>query len=96
MSRRSHFTPYYFLVAGVLLQGLSPVFTKLLLSELSHATVVAARYLLAVGFLLPFGVHHRVRDPKAGKPTRRDWAALFLVGALGSGFAALLFTAAID
>ncbi len=96
MSRRSHFTPYYFLVAGVLLQGLSPVFTKLLLSELSHATVVAARYLLAVGFLLPFGVDHKIRDPKAGKPTRRDWAALFLVGALGSGFAALLFTAAID
>jgi len=96
VSRRSHLTPYYFLVAGVLLQGLSPVFTKLLLADLSHATVVAARYLLAVGFLFPFGFRHQVRASQTGKPTRRDWVALFLVGALGSGFAALLFTAAID
>jgi len=93
---RSTFTPYYFLVAGVLLQGLSPVFTKLLLADLSQATVVAARYLLAAGFLFPFGYRHEPRRGAVGKPTRRDWVALFFVGALGSGFAALLFTAAID
>ena len=96
MRSRSTFTPYYFLVAGVLLQGLSPVFTKLLLADLSHATVVAARYLLAAGFLFPFGYRHEARRGAVGKPTRRDWVALFLVGALGSGFGALLFTAAID
>jgi len=93
---RSHFTPYYFLVAGVLLQGLSPVLTKLLLGNLSYATVVASRYLLAAAFLFPFGYRHEVNEALAGKPRRRDWIALFLVGALGSGFGALLFTAAID
>ncbi len=96
LRRRSHFTPYYFLVAGVLLQGLSPVFTKLLLADLSQATVVASRYLLAAAFLFPFGRHHSAKQPQAGKPRRRDWVALFLVGLLGSGFGALLFTAAID
>lgn len=93
--RRSHFWPYYFLVAGVLLQGLSPVFTKLLLSDLSNATVVAARYLLAAIFLFPFGFHHNVRRTSEDKPEFRDWIALFMVGALGSGLAALLFTAAL-
>ncbi|MFP3903586.1 MAG: DMT family transporter, partial [Armatimonadota bacterium] len=96
MKSRGHFTPYYYLLAGVLLQGLSPVFTKLLLPDLSYATVVAARYLLAVGFLLPFGYHHRTVPQAPGKPTRRDWVALFFVGALGSGLGALLLTAALD
>lgn len=96
VGKRSHFTPYYFLVAGVLLQGLSPVLTKLLLTELSNATVVAARYLLAFGFLMPFGYSHTVHAPDAPRPRRRDWVALILVGALGSGFGALLFTAAIE
>lgn len=95
-TRRGHFTPYYFLVAGVLLQGLSPVFTKLLLADLSQATVVASRYLLAAAFLFPFGLRHDAKQPRVGKPQRRDWVALFLVGLLGSGFGALLFTAAID
>ena len=96
LTRRSHFTPYFFLIAGVLLQGLSPVFTKLLLADLSQATVVASRYLLAAAFLFPFGRRHDVKQAEAGKPRRRDWVALFLVGLLGSGFGALLFTAAID
>lgn len=96
MGKRSHFTPYYFLVAGVLLQGLSPVLTKLLLADLSNATVVAARYLLAFAFLMPFGYSHTARAADAPAPRRRDWVALFMVGALGSGFGALLFTSAIE
>ena len=92
---RTRLTPYYFVAAGVLLQGLSPVLTKLLLEDLSRATVVGARYLIAVGFMLPFGWRHTPGGPAQGRPRRADWIALFLVGALGSGVAALLFTAAI-
>ena len=87
LTRRSHFTPYFFLIAGVLLQGLSPVFTKLLLADLSQATVVASRYLLAAAFLFPFGRRHDVKQAEAGKPRRRDWVALFLVGLLVFGLA---------
>ena len=84
-------------MAGVLLQGLSPVFTKMLLIDgLSRETVVSARYLLAFFLLLPFGVPSSNRRP-SGEPVRRtDWVVLFLVGALGSGVGALLFTAALE
>ncbi|MEN6547660.1 MAG: EamA family transporter [Armatimonadia bacterium] len=87
--------PYYFIAAGVILQGLSPVLTKLLLNaSLAPATIVAVRYLIAVLVLLPFGWRHR--NPTEHLPPRqRDWVALFLVGALGSGIASLLFAQAI-
>jgi drug/metabolite transporter (DMT)-like permease/HAMP domain-containing protein len=91
---RDRLRPYYFIAAGVLLQGLSPVLTKLLLSDLSAASVVGARYLIAVLFLLPFGWKHKTNS-EWGPPRPRDWVALFLVGALGSGVASLLFTQAI-
>ncbi len=93
---RGHLRPYAFVIAGVMLGGLSPVFTKLLLLEdLSQSTVVAARYLLALVFLLPIGLSRR-RPEGSEPPDRRAWVTLFLVGALGSGVGALLFTAAVD
>jgi len=93
---RDTLKPYAFVIAGVLLAGLSPVFTKLLLLEnLSQSTVVAARYLLAIALLAPLGVPHR-RPENAPPPDRRAWITLFLVGAFGSGLGALLFTAAVD
>ena len=78
----------------MLLQGLSPVLTKLLLVDLSSATLVSARYLIAVLLLLPFGWKHQT-NAEHGPPRKADWIALFLVGALGSGLASLLFTQAI-
>ncbi len=89
--------PYYYVVAGVLLQGLSPVLTKLLLNDgLSREAVVSARYLLAALLLVPFGLPRMGRQKPAGPPRRRDYVALFLVGVLGSGVGALLFTAALE
>ena len=71
--------------------------TKLLLTEgLSRESVVSARYLLAVLLLLPFGLPNMGRRRPSAPPRRRDWVALFLVGALGSGIGALLFTAALE
>ena len=93
---RSHLRPYLYLAAGVLLQGLSPVLTKLLLADLSASAVVATRYLIAVIFLLPFGWRQLPPEEAISHPRRRDWVALFLVGALGSGLASLLFTHAIE
>lgn len=89
--------PYYYIVAGILLQGLSPVLTKLLLQEgLSRDAVVAGRYLLAVLVLLPFGFPTGQAPTPAGPPRPRDWVALLLVGVLGSGVGALLFTAGLQ
>jgi len=93
---RTKMAPYYLVVAGVLLQGLSPVLTKLLLVDLSQATVVAARYCLAAALLMPFGLEGTRRARIAARPRRRDWLALVMVGALGSGAGALMFTAAVD
>lgn len=92
--RNERLRPFYYIGAGVVLQGLSPVLTKLLLDDLSPAAVVGARYLIAVLFLLPFGWRHTAREGLT-PPRTRDWVALFLVGALGSGLATLLFTRAI-
>ncbi len=90
-------TPYYFVVAGVILQGLSPVLTKLLLMDgLSRESVVTARYLLAVALMIPFGIPHKRREGPTAPPRPQDWLGLFLVGALGSGVGALLFTAALE
>lgn len=91
---RARLRPYLYLAAGIVLQGLSPTLTKLLLTELSPACVVSARYLIAVLLLLPFGWRHRTH-PDLSPPRPRDWVALLLVGALGSGLASLLFTHAI-
>ncbi len=86
---------YGFLLAGVLLQGLSPVFTKvLLLADLGQATIVAARYLLALAFFLPLLPLER-RPAQMLRPRRRDWVAVIAAGLLGSGLAALLFTWAL-
>jgi drug/metabolite transporter (DMT)-like permease/HAMP domain-containing protein len=93
--RAERLRPYYYIAAGVILQGLSPVLTKLLLDDLTPATVVGARYLIAVLFLLPFGWRHS-SEREHQPPRPRDWVALVLVGALGSGVASLLFTRAID
>lgn len=80
-----------------MLQGLSPVFTKMLLIDgLPRETVVSARYLLAFFLLLPFGVPASNRRPSGEAIRRSDWVVLFLVGALGSGVGALLFTAALE
>ncbi|MEI6502937.1 MAG: DMT family transporter, partial [Armatimonadota bacterium] len=91
---RDRLRPYLYIAAGVILQGLSPVLTKLLLSDLSAASVVSARYLISVLLLLPFGWRHKTNS-EHGPPRPRDWVALVLVGALGSGIASLLFTQAI-
>lgn len=92
---RDRLRPYFYIAIGVTLQGLSPVLTKLLLqANLSAASIVGARYLIAVLFLLPFG-WRRKTDSDWGPPRPRDWIALVLVGALGSGVASLLFTQAI-
>ena len=86
---------YGCLLAGVLLQGLSPVLTKVLLNAgLAQATVVATRYLLAAAFFLPLLPFDR-RPVGMLRPRRRDWVALVMTGALGSGVAALLFTWAL-
>lgn len=87
--------PYAFVLAAVILGGLAPVFTKLLLLRgVEGPTIVAARYALAVFLLLPFGLPHRTRQ--GPPPDRRAWITLILVGAFGSGVGALLFTAAVD
>ena len=88
--------PYAYVLAGVMLGGLSPVFTKLLLLQnVAGEAIVASRYLLAVLLLLPIGLPHRY---VAGgpPPDRRAWLTLILVGVFGSGLGALLFTAALD
>ena len=88
--------PYAYVLAGVMLGGLSPVFTKLLLLDnVAGETIVAARYLLAVLFLLPVGLPHHAGG-ETSPPNRRAWIALVLVGVFGSGLGALLFTAAVD
>ncbi|MGD9498180.1 MAG: DMT family transporter [Armatimonadota bacterium] len=92
---RADLRPYAYVLAGVLLGGLSPVFTKLLLlQDVEGPTIVAARYLLTVLFLLPFGIPRGRREGRP--PGRRAWITLLLVGAFGSGLGALLFTAALD
>ena len=79
-----------------MLAGLSPVFTKLLLLQnVSAEAVVAARYLLAVLLLAPIGLPNQRRE-NAPPPDRRAWITLVLVGVLGSGIGALLFTHALD
>ncbi len=96
-SLRENLRPYAFVLGGVMLGGLSPVFTKLLLlQDVEGPTIVAARYLLTVVFLVPFGVPHTRPDRQSKPPSRRAWITLFLVGAFGSGLGALLFTAAVD
>ncbi len=86
---------YGLLLAGVLLQGLSPVFTKVLLrADLGQATIVAARYLLAAVFFMPLVWLER-RPGYLLPPRRRDWVAVIAAGLLGSGVAALLFTWAL-
>lgn len=93
---RTRLQPYYWIIFAVLLQGLSPVLTKYLLSEenLSATTVVATRYALAVLFLAPLGVGGK---PFVGqRPRRKDWIALLFVGGFGSAIGALLFTKALD
>ncbi len=91
----AHTAVYGFLLAGVLLQGLSPVFTKVLLrADLAQATIVAARYLLAAAFFLPLLPLDR-RPGQMLRPRRRDWVAVIAAGLLGSGVAALLFTWAL-
>ncbi|MFP4248982.1 MAG: EamA family transporter [Armatimonadota bacterium] len=93
----AYLRPYAFVLGGVMLGGLSPVFTKLLLlQDVEGPTIVAARYLLTVAFLLPFGFPHGKPDADAPRPGRKEWLTLFLVGALGSGLGALLFTKALD
>ena len=80
-----------------MLQGLSPVLTKLLLIDgLSREAVLSARYLLAFMLLAPIGAPSMARREPGLRPRPGDWIALFLVGALGSGIGALLFTAALE
>ncbi|MGQ9732631.1 MAG: EamA family transporter [Candidatus Zipacnadales bacterium] len=95
---RRRLQPYYLIVFAVVLQGLSPVLTKILLIEeqLSTTTLVALRYAIAVAFLLPFGVPAALSAVCEGKPQRRDWIALLFVGGLGSAIGALLFTQALE
>lgn len=98
---RRNLRPYAFVLGGVTLGGLSPVFTKLLLLQnVEGPTIVAARYLLTVMILVPFGIPHGRPDYVAPeddrKPELKAWITLFLVGALGSGVGALLFTAALE
>ena len=96
-SLRENLRPYLYVLGGVMLGGLSPVFTKLLLlQDVEGPTIVAARYLLTVMVLIPFGVPHRRPNEELQPPGRRAWVTLVLVGAFGSGFGALLFTAAVD
>jgi len=95
---RRRLQAYYLIVFAVLLQGLSPVLTKLLMQGdgLSAGTTVAARYVIAVLFLLPFGLPGAAGAAREGKPRRRDWIALIFVGAFGSALGALLFTKALE
>jgi class 3 adenylate cyclase/drug/metabolite transporter (DMT)-like permease len=95
---RRRLQAYYLIVLAVLLQGLSPVLTKLLLRDdrLSASTTVAARYVIAVLFLLPFGAPSAANAVREGKPRRRDWVALIFVGGFGSALGALLFTKALE
>jgi drug/metabolite transporter (DMT)-like permease/methyl-accepting chemotaxis protein len=94
---RRRLQPYLFILLAVLLQGLSPVLTKLLMDwdGLSASTVVAARYGLAVLFLLPFGIRRPDVGSPYGPPRRRDWVALIGVGGFGSAIGTLLFTQAL-
>jgi len=94
---RRRLQPYYLILLAVLLQGLSPVLTKLLMDKdgLSASTVVAARYALAVLFLLPFGLRGPDPSSKYGPPRPRDWVALLCVGGFGSAIGTLLFTQAL-
>ncbi|MFW6156804.1 MAG: EamA family transporter, partial [Armatimonadota bacterium] len=86
-----------YVLGGVMLGGLSPVFTKLLLLQnVGGPTIVAARYLLTVMLLIPFGLPHTRPQEDSPPPDRKAWITLFLVGAFGSGLGALLFTAAVD
>ena len=95
-SPRRNLRPYAFVLGGVTLGALSPVFTKLLLlQDVEGPMIVASRYLLTVLFLAPFGLPRR-RPQDAPRPDARAWLTLFLVGALGSGVGALLFVAAVD
>jgi drug/metabolite transporter (DMT)-like permease len=94
---RVNMRPYAYVLGGVMLGGLSPVFTKLLLlQDVEGPTIVASRYLLTVMILVPFGIPHRPPSSDSPRPDRKAWVTLFLVGALGSGVGALLFTAALD
>lgn len=95
---RQRLQAYYLIVLAVLLQGLSPVLTKLLLRDdgLSASTTVAARYAVAVLTLVPFGVPAAANVVREGNPRRRDWVALFFVGGFGSALGALLFTKALE
>ena len=96
-SLRQNLRPYAYVLAGVMLGGLSPVFTKLLLlQDVEGSTIVAARYLLTVIFLLPFGLPKRRASEDLPPPDRRSWITLILVGAFGSGLGALMCTAAVD
>ncbi len=96
-SPRHNLRPYAYVLGGVMLGGLSPVFTKLLLlQDVEGSTIVAARYFLTVILLLPFGLPHKRPTEDAPKPDRRAWVTLILVGAFGSGLGALMFTAAVD
>jgi len=95
-SARVNLSPYAFVLAGVVLAGLSPVLTKLLLLQnVAAEGIVAARYLLAVLLLAPIGLPNQRRED-APPPDRRAWLTLVLVGVLGSGLGALLFTHALD
>ncbi len=95
---RTRLQPYYWIILAVLLQGLSPVLTKFLLSEeqLSTTTVVATRYALAVIFLAPLGIGAGAKSIARQRPRRKDWIALLFVGGFGSAIGALLFTKALD
>ncbi len=95
-STRVNLSPYAFVLAGVMLAGLSPVLTKLLLLQnVAAEAIVAARYLLAVLLLAPIGLPNQRRED-APPPDRRAWVTLVLVGVLGSGLGALLFVHALD
>ncbi len=94
--KKKSLSPYAFVLAGVMLGGLSPVFTKLLLLQnVAGESIVAARYFLATLFLIPFGIPQK-RPKDAPPPDRRAWITLVLVGVFGSGLGALLFTKAVD
>ena len=84
--------PYAFVLAAVILGGLAPVFTKLLLLRgVEGPTIVDARYALSVLLLLPFGFpteRVRGRRPTAGPGSRSSRRRLRLRAG------ALLFTAA--
>ncbi len=95
-NKARQYWPYYAIVAGVLLGGASPVLIKLLLnSGLTGPMIVALRYVLAMGILLPAAFWPSSARPTA-PPTRRDWIALIAMGVLSSGIGSLLFVKAVD